>query len=290
MRAADAADVCGRLESRRGDRAARCRRAPISRPTSKVSNLANLSREGLGFGGNPQVPGGGAGRQRCRRRRAPMPGVDRNYSLNELIVAHGGLTPLLYAVRQGYVESTEALLKAGADVNHVSAGDETSPLLMAIINGHFDVAKILLERGADPNARASTACRRSTACSTSSGRRRRCIRSRSAHKQQKTRLSRADEDADRQGRRCQRADEDEGVVLGLQLRSVGRRRNRRQRVLARRLRQRRRGDAAAGRRRRGSEHADHQAGRPRALRRHARDARSRSISRACRRCRSAVRR
>jgi ankyrin repeat protein len=117
--------------------------------TSKVSNLANLSREGLGFGGNPQVPGAGQAQQ---ARRAPMPGVDRNYSLNELIVAHGGLTPLLYAVRQGYHESAEALLKAGADVNARSKGDGTSPLLMAIINGHFDLAKTLIDRGADVNA------------------------------------------------------------------------------------------------------------------------------------------
>ncbi len=118
--------------------------------TSKVSNLANLSREGLGFGGNPQVPGRAGAAPAARR--APMPGVDRNYSLNELIVAHGGLTPLLYAVRQGFHESTAALLKAGADVNLVSAGDRTSPLLMAIINGHFDLARTLLDHGADPNA------------------------------------------------------------------------------------------------------------------------------------------
>ncbi len=118
--------------------------------TSKVSNLANLSREGLGFGGNPQVPGGGGAAPAVRR--APIPGVDRNYSLNELIVAHGGLTPLLYAVRQGFHESAVALLEAGADVNLVSAGDRTSPLLMAIINGHFDLAQALLDRGADPNA------------------------------------------------------------------------------------------------------------------------------------------
>src|SRR5688572_6438448 len=116
---------------------------------SKVSNLANLSREGLGFGGNPQVPGGGQAAN--APRRAPMPGVDRNYSLNELIVAHGGLTPLLYAVRQGFHESAEALLKAGADVNAPSLGDGTTPLLMAIINGHFDLAKTRLDTGADPN-------------------------------------------------------------------------------------------------------------------------------------------
>ena len=124
--------------------------------TSKVSDLANLSREGAGFGGNPQVPGGGPGGQAApgggpAARRAPMPGVDRNYQLNELIIAQGGLTPLLYAVRQGYQESTDALLKAGADLNQSSKGDGTTPLLMAVINGHFDLAKSLLDKGADPN-------------------------------------------------------------------------------------------------------------------------------------------
>jgi ankyrin repeat protein len=130
--------------------------------TSKVSDLTNLSREGAGFGGNPQggIPGGGQGpqgapgAQGAGGRRAPMPGVDRNYQLNELIMAHGGLTPLLYAVRQGFHESAVALLEAGADVNQLSAGDKTSPLLMAIINGHFDLANTLLDRGADPNAKA----------------------------------------------------------------------------------------------------------------------------------------
>jgi ankyrin repeat protein len=130
--------------------------------TNKVSDLANLSRESSGFGGNPQggIPGGGpggpgAGAAAAPARKAPTPGVDRNYQLNELIVAQGGLTPLLYAVRQGYVESTDALLKAGADVNKPSAGDKTTPLVMAIINGHFDLAKSLIEKGANVNAASS---------------------------------------------------------------------------------------------------------------------------------------
>jgi ankyrin repeat protein len=78
-------------------------------------------------------------------------GVDRQYQLNELIYAQGGLTPLLLAARQGYTESVQALLTAGADVNQLSAGDKTSPLLIATINGHFDVAKALLDQGANPN-------------------------------------------------------------------------------------------------------------------------------------------
>ncbi|HWI20341.1 MAG TPA: ankyrin repeat domain-containing protein [Vicinamibacterales bacterium] len=122
--------------------------------TSKVSDLANLSRESAGFGGNPPPPGAGAPAAPAARR-GPMPGVDRNYQLNELIGAHGGLTPLLYAVRQGYRESTDALIAAGADVNMVSAGDKTSPLMMAIINGHFDIAKSLLDKGANPNVAAA---------------------------------------------------------------------------------------------------------------------------------------
>jgi len=72
-------------------------------------------------------------------------------SYGDLVGNKGGLTPLLFAVRQGNVESAKALLKAGAKVAHVSEGDHTSPLLMATINGHFDLAKVLLtEYKADP--------------------------------------------------------------------------------------------------------------------------------------------
>ena len=63
----------------------------------------------------------------------------------------GGLTPLLHAVRQGYVESTVALLDGGADIDLASAADGTSPIVMAAINGQFDLVLYLLERGADPN-------------------------------------------------------------------------------------------------------------------------------------------
>ena len=74
----------------------------------------------------------------------------RGLSFGELVGNKGGLTALLYAVREGNVEATTALLKAGADINQVSAGDHSSPLLIATINGHFDLAKVLLDRGANP--------------------------------------------------------------------------------------------------------------------------------------------
>lgn len=83
-----------------------------------------------------------------------VPGVDRDFSGNELVNTHGGLTPLLFAARQGHKETALALVDAGVDINQPKVGDLTSPLLMATINGHFDLAKLLLERGANPNQAA----------------------------------------------------------------------------------------------------------------------------------------
>ena len=74
----------------------------------------------------------------------------RTLSYTKLVGTQGGLTPLLLSTREGLTDVTIALIEAGADINGVSAGDQTSPILMAIINGHFDLALILLERGADP--------------------------------------------------------------------------------------------------------------------------------------------
>jgi uncharacterized protein len=62
----------------------------------------------------------------------------------------GGLTPLLYAARQGCLQCVEYLLKGGADPN-LPDPDGISPLLIATENFHFDVAAYLLEKGGNPN-------------------------------------------------------------------------------------------------------------------------------------------
>jgi ankyrin repeat protein len=63
----------------------------------------------------------------------------------------GGLTPLLFAARQGAIACARALLDAGADVNQPDP-DGISPLVMAIINGHYDLAGLLVEHDANVNA------------------------------------------------------------------------------------------------------------------------------------------
>src|SRR5262249_30788010 len=62
----------------------------------------------------------------------------------------GGLTPLLFASRQGCLPCAQILAEAGPDLN-VPVPDGISPMLSAIINGHYDVAGYLLDAGADPN-------------------------------------------------------------------------------------------------------------------------------------------
>jgi uncharacterized protein len=147
--------------------------------TSKVNNVGNLSGAeqevvlaASGSGGQPggngqtrngpataagavppdaaaQPQGGRGGRGGGGGGKA---GVDRSYFYNELVGTQGGITPLLFAARGGYIDAAKLLVSGGADVNQLSAGDKTSPLLIATINGHFDLAKWLLEKGADPNA------------------------------------------------------------------------------------------------------------------------------------------
>ena len=62
----------------------------------------------------------------------------------------GGFTPLLFAARDGFVESVRALLQGKADVDQPDP-DGTTPLLLTLINGHWDTAKLLIESGANVN-------------------------------------------------------------------------------------------------------------------------------------------
>jgi ankyrin repeat protein len=62
----------------------------------------------------------------------------------------GGLTPLLFAAREGCLECARALVEGGANVDLPDPKGVT-PLFLAIDNFHFDTAKLLIEAGANPN-------------------------------------------------------------------------------------------------------------------------------------------
>jgi uncharacterized protein len=154
-------DVAKLERDERAELTARARRvaalkaaaAPVPAPGAAAGAPGAAGARPVAAGGTPAAAAAAATAPQGVPGRLPAV-VDtsegRPLSYGDLVGGKGGLTPLLFAVRDGQVAAMEALLAAGAQINHVSAGDKTSPLLMATINGRFDMAKALLARGADP--------------------------------------------------------------------------------------------------------------------------------------------
>ena len=62
----------------------------------------------------------------------------------------GGMTALVFAAREGGLETVKILVEAGANVNqHTNYG--WTPLLTATQNKNYQIGKYLLDHGADPN-------------------------------------------------------------------------------------------------------------------------------------------
>ena len=101
-----------------------------------------------------------AGREIVRSGKIPPPdpadanNPRQNFNPDEInppVATKGGMTALLHASRQGYLEAAEALLDGGAKIDQPNAGDGTTAVLTSIINGQFDTAMMLIKRGANPN-------------------------------------------------------------------------------------------------------------------------------------------
>jgi uncharacterized protein len=93
------------------------------------------------------VGGGGGGGRRGAPPAADAPPVPVDNGLKEI---HGGFTPLLFAAREGTVESARLLIAAGANPNDAST-DGTEALVVAAHSDNAPVAMYLLDHGADPN-------------------------------------------------------------------------------------------------------------------------------------------
>jgi ankyrin repeat protein len=93
----------------------------------------------------PPCKGTGCGSEGVGINRGGLPDRGRRAA------ALGGMTPLLFAARDGHTEEARLLLTAGADVELAEANG-MRPLLMALLNNQLDVARLLLAHGADVNA------------------------------------------------------------------------------------------------------------------------------------------
>src|SRR4029453_408274 len=64
--------------------------------------------------------------------------------------ASGWLTPLMFAAREGDLESARLLVNAGANVNAI-AGDGKDALGLAIFNGNYELGSFLIDSRSDVN-------------------------------------------------------------------------------------------------------------------------------------------
>ena len=92
----------------------------------------------------PPCKGTGCGSEGVGINRGGLPDRGRRDSTK------GGMTPLLYAARDGHVEAAAMLIAAGADIEQAEA-NAIRPLLMALLNNKLDVANQLLDAGATVN-------------------------------------------------------------------------------------------------------------------------------------------
>lgn len=92
----------------------------------------------------PPCKGTGCGSEGVGINRGGLPDRGRRDS------AKGGMTPLLYAARDGYAEAAALLIDAGANIEQAEA-NAIRPLLMALLNNKLDVANQLLDAGATVN-------------------------------------------------------------------------------------------------------------------------------------------
>jgi len=123
----------------------------------RANGLATPTGTGSG-GGNlavapPRGQGGGGGRAAALAAAAAAQADQDNNQ--DVIVAglvgsgSGGLTPLVFAAREGDIESAKVLLDAGANVNQTTEYGWT-PMLVATNNRNYKLGALLLERGANP--------------------------------------------------------------------------------------------------------------------------------------------
>jgi ankyrin repeat protein len=129
--------------------------APAEAPAAAAQPAAGGRGQG-GRGGR----GGGRAAQAGAGQPAAQPGAapaQDDADDSEVVVAGlvgsggGGLTALVFAAREGDLESASLLLEAGADINQATEYGWT-PLLTATNNRHYKLGAMLLDWGADVNA------------------------------------------------------------------------------------------------------------------------------------------
>ena len=110
---------------------------------ARGASLEARTRTGAKPAARPPGAGGGSHGVGIVRSGVPPQG--------EQLPTPGGMTPLLFAARDGSLEAARVLVDAGANLNAADPNGMT-PLMMAITNGQIRVAQLLVDKGADVRA------------------------------------------------------------------------------------------------------------------------------------------
>jgi len=122
----------------------------------RANGLATPTGTGSGGGNLAVAPAAGQAAGGRAAAAAAAAAAQADQDNQDVIVAglvgggSGGLTPLVFAAREGDIESARVLLDAGADVNQTTEYGWT-PLLVATNNRNYKLGALLLERGANPS-------------------------------------------------------------------------------------------------------------------------------------------
>ncbi len=131
--------------------------APAPTPAPAQGQRGGQGNRGAGQNG---AAAGGGGRQGGARQGGAAAAADATTATDAtddpIIEAGlvgtegGGLTALIFAAREGDIDTAKVILDGGADINQTTNYGWT-PLLTATNNRHYKLAAMLLERGANPN-------------------------------------------------------------------------------------------------------------------------------------------
>jgi ankyrin repeat protein len=137
----------GRGQGRGGNAAP----APDQQPASPAQQPPAPPADPAAAGGRARGQGGRAQAAAERENADQRDDDDTDVIVAGLVGSGGGgLTALVFASREGDLESAKTLIDAGANVNQTTEYGWT-PLLTAVNNRHYKLATFFMERGADVN-------------------------------------------------------------------------------------------------------------------------------------------
>jgi ankyrin repeat protein len=126
-------------------------------PTAGGRGAGAQAGRGGGFRGRGGAGAGAAARGGNAQTQAEAAAAQAAQDANQDVIiaglvggGSGGLTPLVFAAREGDLETAKVLVESGASVNQTTEYGWT-PLLVATNNRNYKLGAYLLEKGANPN-------------------------------------------------------------------------------------------------------------------------------------------